>query len=74
MALEELLASTEAKFKKAIEALRHDAASVRTGRAAPRPAFQTRSASPLSGASGKRVEVSGAAAYNGSCRSEGARP
>ncbi|HEY6086941.1 MAG TPA: hypothetical protein VIV84_04305, partial [Burkholderiaceae bacterium] len=28
----------------------------------------------LSGASGKRVEVSGAAAYNGSCRSEGARP
>ena len=28
----------------------------------------------LNGASGKRVEVSGAAAYNGSCRSEGARP
>jgi len=35
VALEELLAATEAKFKKAIEALRHDAASVRTGRAAP---------------------------------------
>ena len=35
MALEELLATTEAKFKKAIEALRHDAGSVRTGRAAP---------------------------------------
>jgi ribosome recycling factor len=35
VALEELLATTEAKFKKAIEALRHDAASVRTGRAAP---------------------------------------
>lgn len=35
MALEELTAQTEAKFKKAIEALRHDVASVRTGRAAP---------------------------------------
>lgn len=35
MALEELLAQTEARFKKAIEALRHDVASVRTGRAAP---------------------------------------
>jgi ribosome recycling factor len=35
VALEELLATTEAKFKKAIDALRHDAASVRTGRAAP---------------------------------------
>jgi hypothetical protein len=28
----------------------------------------------LSGASGKWVEIFGAAAYNGSCRSEGARP
>jgi hypothetical protein len=28
----------------------------------------------LSGASGKRVEISGIVAYNGSCRSEGARP
>jgi hypothetical protein len=28
----------------------------------------------LSGASGKRVEISGAVAYKGSCRSEGARP
>ncbi len=35
MALEELLAATEAKMKKAIDALRHDVASVRTGRAAP---------------------------------------
>ena len=35
MALEELIATTEAKFKKAIDALRHDVASVRTGRAAP---------------------------------------
>ena len=35
MALEELLAQTEARFKKAIEALKHDVASVRTGRAAP---------------------------------------
>ncbi len=35
MALEEILAQTEARMKKAIEALRKDAASVRTGRAAP---------------------------------------
>jgi ribosome recycling factor len=35
MALEDLLAQTEARFKKAIEALKHDLASVRTGRAAP---------------------------------------
>lgn len=35
MALEELLAQTEARMKKAIEALRHDVGSVRTGRAAP---------------------------------------
>lgn len=35
MALEELLAQTETRFKKAIEALRHSLASVRTGRAAP---------------------------------------
>ena len=35
MALEDLLAQTEARFKKAIDALKHDVASVRTGRAAP---------------------------------------
>ena len=35
MALEELLGQTEARMKKAIDALRHDVASVRTGRAAP---------------------------------------
>jgi ribosome recycling factor len=35
MALEDLLAQTEARFKKAIEALKHDVATVRTGRAAP---------------------------------------
>ena len=35
MALEELLSQTEARFKKAIEALRHEVATVRTGRAAP---------------------------------------
>ena len=35
MALEDLLAQTEARFKKAIDALRHDVATVRTGRAAP---------------------------------------
>jgi len=35
MALEELLAQTEARFKKAIDALRHDVSTVRTGRAAP---------------------------------------
>ncbi|HKY50197.1 MAG TPA: ribosome recycling factor [Candidatus Limnocylindria bacterium] len=35
MALEELLAQTETRFKKAIEALRHNLAAVRTGRAAP---------------------------------------
>ncbi len=35
MALEELLAQTEARFKKAIDALKHDVATVRTGRAAP---------------------------------------
>lgn len=35
MALEELLSQTEARMKKAIDALRHDVATVRTGRAAP---------------------------------------
>ena len=35
MALEDLLAQTEARFRKAIDALKHDVASVRTGRAAP---------------------------------------
>ena len=35
MALEELLVQTEARFKKAIDALRHDVQTVRTGRAAP---------------------------------------
>jgi len=35
MVLEELLGQTEARFKKAIEALKHDVATVRTGRAAP---------------------------------------
>ena len=35
MALEELLAQTEARFKKAIDALKHDVSSVRTGRATP---------------------------------------
>jgi ribosome recycling factor len=35
MALEELLGQTEARMKKAIEALRHEVQSVRTGRAAP---------------------------------------
>jgi ribosome recycling factor len=35
VALEELLAQTEARFKKAVDALKHDISSVRTGRAAP---------------------------------------
>lgn len=35
MALEELLAQTEARFKKAIDALKHDVSTVRTGRATP---------------------------------------
>jgi ribosome recycling factor len=35
MALEELLSQTEARFKKAIDALKHDVSSVRTGRATP---------------------------------------
>ena len=35
MALEEVLAQTEARMKKAVEALRHEAQSVRTGRATP---------------------------------------
>jgi ribosome recycling factor len=35
MALEEILVQTEARMKKAIDALRHELASVRTGRAAP---------------------------------------
>ena len=35
VALEELLAQTEARFRKAIDALKHDVGSVRTGRAAP---------------------------------------
>lgn len=35
MALEEVLAQTEQRFKKAIDALKHDVSSVRTGRASP---------------------------------------
>jgi ribosome recycling factor len=35
VALEEILAQTEARMKKAVEALRHEAQSVRTGRATP---------------------------------------
>jgi ribosome recycling factor len=35
VALEEVLAQTEARMKKAIDALRHEAQSVRTGRATP---------------------------------------
>src|SRR5256714_11106112 len=35
MALEEVLAQSEARMKKAIDALRHEAQSVRTGRASP---------------------------------------
>ena len=35
MALEEILAQAEARMKKAIEALKHDLGTVRTGRAAP---------------------------------------
>ena len=35
MALDELLVQTEARMKKAIDALRHEISSVRTGRAAP---------------------------------------
>ncbi len=35
MALEDLLAQTEARFRKAIDALKHEVATVRTGRAAP---------------------------------------
>ena len=35
MALEDVLVQTEARFKKAIDALRHDVGSVRTGRATP---------------------------------------
>src|SRR5437016_8470533 len=35
MALEEILPQVEARMKKAIEALKHELASVRTGRAAP---------------------------------------
>ncbi len=35
MALETILAQTEARFKKAIDALKHELAAVRTGRAAP---------------------------------------
>ncbi len=35
MALEEVLAGAENRMKKAIEALRHEVAAVRTGRAAP---------------------------------------
>ena len=39
-----------------------------------RQALRLQSAQALSGASGKWVEISGAVAYKGSCRSEGARP
>jgi ribosome recycling factor len=35
MALEDILAQTETRMKKAIDALKHELASVRTGRAAP---------------------------------------
>jgi ribosome recycling factor len=35
MALEEILAQTEARMKKAIDALKHEVQSVRTGRATP---------------------------------------
>jgi len=35
MALEEVLAQTEARMKKALDALRHDVQAVRTGRASP---------------------------------------
>lgn len=35
MALEDVLSQTEARFKKAIDALRHEVQTVRTGRAAP---------------------------------------
>lgn len=35
MALEDVLAQTETRFKKAIEALKHEVATVRTGRATP---------------------------------------
>jgi ribosome recycling factor len=35
VALEDLLAQTETRFRKAIDALKHELASVRTGRAAP---------------------------------------
>ena len=35
MALEEILAQTEARMKKALDALRHDVQAVRTGRASP---------------------------------------
>src|SRR5439155_18293875 len=35
VALEEVLAQTEARMKKAIDALRHDVQAVRTGRASP---------------------------------------
>ena len=35
MALEEVLAQTEARMKKAIDALRHEVQAVRTGRASP---------------------------------------
>ena len=35
MALEDLLAQTEARFKKAIDALKHEISLVRTGRATP---------------------------------------
>jgi len=35
MALEEVLAQSEARMKKAIDALRHELSTVRTGRAAP---------------------------------------
>ncbi|TMG56252.1 MAG: ribosome-recycling factor, partial [Chloroflexi bacterium] len=35
MALEETLTQTEARMKKAIDALKHELSTVRTGRAAP---------------------------------------
>src|SRR5216683_4191814 len=35
MALEEVISQSEARMKKAIEALRHDVQAVRTGRASP---------------------------------------
>jgi hypothetical protein len=45
---------------------------VRDYRQHTNPACESQAA--LSGASGKRIEISRIVAYNGSCRSEGAQP